>query len=335
MFGSSLKYYCKLINLPYEGRAFPQTLKWIYYCVFLTDIIQAVIFPNILDIVVLNTFNDNVFLSQISALHHVGATFGGMYWCLLSYFNLSSWIYNTPLYSSIILLVQLVVYGHLCTWKNRAFHVLWHTSYYSIYSSLNVSLTNLLILAIKSKDKGPYLVHYNVLTKVAHILGPLLNIAASLLPTIFNFGPRFLNFRNVEYMYILVLLFGLYRIFISFHFRNGAFAAGDLLKGQSEKTQLLDEKSTDETASYTSKRYSGLPWIIFIVNLLTTIGAGMSISLMTVYMMKVFKIPYVNVLFGLLCTPVVTALLIFVLNAGQKRVGKLLTIFSSKLIALW
>ncbi|UKJ88199.2 hypothetical protein MACJ_000643 [Theileria orientalis] len=334
MIDTIINSYFKYINLPFTRRSFPRGLKFIYHCVLLTDLIQAIIFPTLSDLCIYSVFGDSVFISHISALHHMGATLGGLYWCLISYFNLTNVMYNTPLFSSVLTYLHLIIYARYYTYKGRMFHVIWHTSYYTIYSSMNVALTNLIVLSIKSMDKGGFIVHYNVLARIGHIVGPLLNILVTFLPPLkksfFYFNS--IKFENLEYVYILISVTCILRIYVSY-----------VLKEAQRSTALamysndIKESGTyfqKNTANYSYGRYRYLPWTIFVMNTLTTFGSGLSISLMSIYMIKTFNIDYMYLWIGSLLIPVITTLLLFVLNNQQKKYGKLPTIFISKIIAL-
>ncbi|BAM39296.1 conserved hypothetical protein [Theileria orientalis strain Shintoku] len=344
MIETIINSYFKYINLPFTRRSFPRGLKFIYHCVLLTDLIQAIIFPTLSDLCIYSVFGDSVFISHISALHHMGATLGGLYWCLISYFNLTNVMYNTPLFSSVLTYLHLitdsaqqclVIYARYYTYKGRMFHIIWHTSYYTIYSSMNVALTNLIVLSIKSMDKGGFIVHYNVLARIGHIVGPLLNILVTFLPPLkrsfFYFNS--IKFENLEYVYILISVTCILRIYVSYVLKNEprptamALYSNDIIKESGTYFQK-------DSANYSQGRYKYLPWTIFVMNTLTTFGSGLSISLMSIYMIKTFNIDYMYLWIGSLLIPVITTLLLFVLNSQQKKYGKLPTIFISKIIAL-
>eukprot|EP00375_Theileria_parva_P003634 XP_766319.1 hypothetical protein [Theileria parva strain Muguga] len=358
MFDRPINFYYRYINLPYTRKSFPIGLKFIYYCVFLTDLIQAIIFPTLSDLCLYAVFSDNVFVSNICALHHLGAALGGLYWFLISYLNLTNVMYNTPLFSSLITYLQLgnflqckpdlVIYSKYYTNKNRMFHVVWHVTYYTIYSSLNVSLTNLIVLAINSADKGGFIVHYNVLAKIGHVAGPLLNILITFLPPIkrrfFYFNA--LKFQNPEYVYLAISIFCLLRvrsIITNYHFQiytafelKNAKRPKEITNGTKE--DYLDRNSgtyfREDISNYSSGRYSYLPWIVLSMNMLTTLGSGLSISLMSMYMIQHFNIDFIHLWISSLSIPIFTTIILFILNSYQKRHGKLITIFISKAIAL-
>nr|PVC51945.1 hypothetical protein MACL_00001109 [Theileria orientalis] len=323
MIETIINSYFKYINLPFTRRSFPRGLKFIYHCVLLTDLIQAIIFPTLSDLCIYSVFGDSVFISHISALHHMGATLGGLYWCLISYFNLTNVMYNTPLFSSVLTYLHLIIYARYYTYKGRMFHIIWHTSYYTIYSSMNVALTNLIVLSIKSMDKGGFIVHYNVLARIGHIVGPLLNILVTFLPPLkrsfFYFNS--IKFENLEYIYVSYVLKNEPRPTAM------ALYSNDIIKESGTYFQK-------DSANYSQGRYKYLPWTIFVMNTLTTFGSGLSISLMSIYMIKTFNIDYMYLWIGSLLIPVITTLLLFVLNSQQKKYGKLPTIFISKIIAL-
>ncbi|UKK00602.2 hypothetical protein MACK_000676 [Theileria orientalis] len=335
MIDTIINSYFKYINLPFTRRSFPRGLKFIYHCVLLTDLIQAIIFPTLSDLCIYSVFGDSVFISHISALHHMGATLGGLYWCLISYFNLTNVMYNTPLFSSVLTYLHLIIYARYYTYKGRMFHIIWHTSYYTIYSSMNVALTNLIVLSIKSMDKGGFIVHYNVLARIGHIVGPLLNILVTFLPPLkksfFYFNS--IKFENLEYVYILISVTCILRIYVSYVLKDAqrptamALYSNDIIKESGTYFQK-------NTPNYSYGRYRYLPWTIFVMNTLTTFGSGLSISLMSIYMIKTFNIDYMYLWIGSLLIPVITTLLLFVLNNQQKKYGKLPTIFISKIIAL-
>uniref|UniRef100_A0A3B0MXX1 Uncharacterized protein n=1 Tax=Theileria annulata TaxID=5874 RepID=A0A3B0MXX1_THEAN len=202
---------------------------------------------------------------------------------------------------------------------------------------MNVALTNLIVLSINSMDKGGFIVHYNVLAKIGHVVGPLLNILVTFLPPIkrrlFYFNA--LPYENLEYLYISISVFCILRIYASFALRNAR--RPNLIPSKIKEDfpdRNLGTYFRDESVNYSSGRYSYLPWIVFSTNILTTLGSGLSISIMGIYMIEEFKIDFMKLWISSLMIPIFTTILLFILNSYQKRHGKLVTIFISKLIAL-
>ncbi|GFE54144.1 mitochondrial import inner membrane translocase [Babesia ovis] len=296
----------------------------------------------------LSIFADRVFVSWITAVHHLGAAVGGVIAWAATYWKLDKHFHAVPKYTSIMLTMLLLYFIHVLRQNSMLLHIAWHGVYYIIYSFQEIAIFNTLVSSINKKETGSYLTLSSVVAKLGNIIGPATLIMVSTLhhTSFANFDAPF-NLRNAEMAYMLVLALFVVRVSYTFEIQK---ASAKHFKGPLEdlvspvatveegKLAMVNSVTDGDTADshlyMSNERHRILPYIMFAMNILSLIGAGLSIRFMFHYMVIRCQIEYRLVWLAHICIPIASAGTLFVIDKQAHRRGHLITIFITKLLAL-
>ncbi|GBE60418.1 metabolite drug protein [Babesia ovata] len=343
-----MRFYWWLNAIPEGSRKGHPNAMPALNIVFLTDIVQSMLFPTVVDMCHIVMFNDRVFLSWITAVHHLGAAVGGVMAWVVSYLQLDRHFHNVPKCASVLLTVHMVYFLRILQLNSMLSHIFWHGLYYVIYSFHQIAVFNTLVASVGKREMGSYMTLSSAVAKLGNITGPAALIMVSTLDST-SFARLNAPFRlkNAEIAYVVVLALCIVRVVYTFELvsplenrwkRALDETSSPILPPIEEKMVLGQSIATPETLESgtepVNQRHSVLPYVIFAMNVLSLIGAGLSIRFMFLYMILKFNMEYRLMWLANICIPIASTAALFVIDNQARRYGKLKTIFVSQTIGL-
>lgn len=208
------------------------------------------------------------------------------------------------------------------------YHIMWHGIYYAVYSFSQLAVCNLMVTSVGTKHTGTYLTISSAVARLGNISGPATLILVSALNTtgIVKFKSSF-RMKNADIAYMFVLLLSVIRVVHTFSLHNPYKprsrhtlddAKAAMLPTTNENntnvamTPSIDGSDmTEDDFHMVNERYHVLPYVIFSINILSLIGAGLSIRFMFMYMVAKFQLPYRQMWFANMCGPIVSTVGLF------------------------
>ncbi|KAK1443439.1 hypothetical protein BgAZ_203150 [Babesia gibsoni] len=330
---------------------------------FITDLVQSMLFPTVVDMCHFVIFRDRVFvsstasfqyceqLSWITAIHHLGAACGGILAWGVSYWKLERYLHKVPKFASLFLFFHMIYFLRVLRLNSMWCHIIWHGVYYVVYSFSQIAACNVMVTSVGKKQTGMYLTISSAVAKLGNISGPATLIMVSMLsPTSIQQFKSSFRMNNADIAYLFVLLLCMVRAWHALQLENPyeketrwsrKDQTAPVLPSTNENntnvavTPSIDKLDALESQSeIVNERYRILPYVIFSVNILSLIGAGLSIRFMFMYLLVKFNLQYRIMWFANMCVPIASTVGLFVIDKEARKYGKLVTILTSKLIAL-
>eukprot|EP00371_Babesia_bovis_P002245 XP_001610892.1 hypothetical protein [Babesia bovis T2Bo] len=319
-----MRFYWWFNEMPTDVKKVHPNAMNVLQIIFLTDVVQSIIFPTVVNMCQLSIFNDRVFLSWITAVHHLGAAVGGLLGWAATYYRLDKHFYLVSQYTSVALTVMLLYFIKMLRVNNMMIHIAWHGIYYVIYSLQEIAISDTLVSSIGKKQMSHYLTLSSVVAKLGNIVGPATLIMVSTLQhtSFANYNVPF-SLKNAEMAYFLVFALFVVRVGYTFELQkvnNKPISHGDdgvspMLTDSEGNLSIVDTvsdvESTDMGLQIPNERHRILPYIMFAMNALSLIGAGLSIRFLFHYMVIRCQIEYRLVWLANICIPITSAGLLF------------------------